>query len=126
MEEKISEALNEYQTHGNVATLTNYLVKIRDSSDLKSDIRLEYFHRFLQGLNAHTSESKVWQGFNALMGKRRTIAQAKDAKVIAHDLLNQYSLTSTFSNLPHDVQVRLDERKFDSLTHSRLFSYIYD
>ena len=49
------------------------------------------------------------------MGKRRTIAQSKDARIIAHDLLNQYSLTSTFSNLPHDVQVRLDEHKFDRL-----------
>ena len=114
-EEQINEALNEYQTHGNVETLTNYLVKIRDSSDLKRDVRIEHFHRFLQGLNVHTSETKVWQGFNALMGKKRTIAQSKDAKVIAHDLLNQYSLTSTFSNLPHDIQVRLDERKFDRL-----------
>ena len=114
-EEQVSDALNEYQIHGNVETLTNYLIKIRDSTNLKSDIRKQYFHKFLQGLNAHTSQSKVWQGFNSLMGKRKTIAQSKDAIVIAHDLLNQYSLTSTFSNLPHDVQVRLDEHKFNRL-----------
>ena len=114
-EQQINEALNDYQTHGNVETLTNYLVKIRESTNLKSDVRLEYFYKFLQGLNANTSESKVWQGFNALLGKKKSVAQTKEAKLIAHDLLNQYSLTSTFSNLPHDVQVRLDERKFDRL-----------
>ena len=114
-EEQINEALSEYQVHGNVETLTNYLLKIRDSTNLISDVRLEYFHKFLQGLNAHTNQSKVWQGFNALMGKRKTVSQPKEAKLIAHDLLNQYSLTSTFSNLPHDAQVRLDEHKFDRL-----------
>ena len=74
---------------------------------------LNTFIIFLETINPHTSESKVWQKINALFGKTKSTSQSKDALTTALRLLKQYSLTSAYSNLPHDVRLRLEERKFD-------------
>ena len=68
----------------------------------------------METINPHTSESKVGQKINAVFGKIKSTSQSKDAPTTALRLLEQYSLTSTYSNLPHDVRLRLEERnKFD-------------
>ena len=69
----------------------------------------------LQQYNTHTDSSKIWQAINSVTGKKKTVSQKKDAATVAEGLLKQYSLTSTFTNLPHDVQLKLEERKFDRL-----------
>ena len=112
---QIKEAFSEYEKNGNSSNLRNALVNLREYSELKKDVRMEHFEKFLQGINAKTSESKVWQGFNAVMGKFKSVRQTKNTPSISHSLLEQYSLTSTFSNLPQDIQVRLDELKFNRL-----------
>ena len=50
-----------------------------------------------------------------LLEKKKQFLKKKDAATVAEGLLKQYSLTSTFTNLPHDVQLKLEERKFDRL-----------
>ena len=94
-------------------TLFDLLSELREYSELKKNVNLEYFHHFLETINSHTSESKVWQKINAVFGKIKSTSQSKDAPTTALRLLEQYSLTSTYSNLPHDVRLRLEELKFD-------------
>ena len=59
------------------------------------------------------AKKKIWQGINAIIGKKKIVKLTKNVEHIAEDLLLQYSLTSTYTNLPHDIKVRLDEKKFD-------------
>ena len=112
-EQKVKKAIDTYHSNNNADTLFDLLSELREYSELKKNVNLEYFHHFLETINPHTSESKVWQKINAVFGKIKSTSQSKDAPTTALRLLEQYSLTSTYSNLPHDVRLRLEERKFD-------------
>ena len=114
-EHKVKLAFEEYEKSGDANDLKEILTELRQFSNLKSDVRIKNFENFLSSLTSQTSEAKIWQAYNRLIGKRKSVKQTKNAKTLSQSLLDQYSLTSTFSNLPHDIQVRLDERRFDRL-----------
>ena len=114
-EKNLYLSLQKYRDNANADNLHEYMSKLKEYRELKSDVRLNHFYNFLQSINEHTKESKVWQSINLLLGKKRTTPQKYDSKTVAEGLLEQYSLTSTFTNLPHDVKLRLEELKFDRL-----------
>ena len=114
-EKNLGIYLEKYKNDTNAENLHEYLSKLIEYRELKNDTRLNYFYKFLQSINSHTKESKVWQSINLLMGKKRNMYQKYDAKTVAEGLLQQYSLTSTYTNLPHDMKLRLEELKFDRL-----------
>ena len=115
MKKNLYLSLQKYRDNANADNLHEYMSKLKEYRELKSDVRLNHFYNFLQSINEHTKESKVWQSINLLLGKKRTTPQKYDSKTVAEGLLEQYSLTSTFTNLPHDVKLRLEELKFDRL-----------
>ncbi|KAK7068685.1 hypothetical protein SK128_001944 [Halocaridina rubra] len=109
-----------YKRDNNATTLENLLLTLREYRELKSDVRTKHFQNFLQSINAHTSSSKIWQSINALVGKNISVSQTNDSQTLAEELLLQYSKTSSFENLPCDIQQRLRNLDFERMMNIEL------
>ena len=103
-------------TYHSKTTLTLYLmhsVNLRSTVSSRKTLILNIFIVFFGNNQSSYEWIKSGKKINALFGKMKSTSQSKDAPTTALRLLEQYSLASTYSNLPHDVRLRLEERKFD-------------
>ena len=74
------------------------------STEVRQDVRKEYFENFTRDIRLSKNLGQIWQNVNKIRGCKRKIIAHPNPKSKANELINKWSYASSFESLPSNVQ----------------------